>query len=88
MHLQIPITIPEIHYSLIDICLCILAICGLIAIIFVLLLLLKIKKAKDMMERTKRFIGAKDQIVLKKCPVCGNFYDERAFCEKCGYKKK
>jgi ribosomal protein L32 len=86
MHLQILNPIPNI--SLVDICLCILAICGLIAIIFVLLLLLKIKKAKDMMERTKRFIGAKDQIVLKKCPVCGNFYDERAFCEKCGYKKK
>ncbi|MEM4293680.1 MAG: hypothetical protein QXJ27_05915 [Thermoplasmata archaeon] len=84
---QIPISLPTFTFTLWDICLCILATCGLIAIIFVLLILLKIKRAMRLMERTKQLFGGKET-VLKKCPVCGNFYDEKAFCEKCGYKKK
>ncbi|MCX8173773.1 MAG: hypothetical protein N3F63_04095 [Thermoplasmata archaeon] len=86
--LQIPVSLPTFTFSLWDICICILATCGLLAIIFVLLILLRIKRAMKVMERTKRLFSGGKEVVLKKCPVCGNFYDENGFCEKCGYKKK
>ncbi|MEM3396741.1 MAG: hypothetical protein QW620_02260 [Thermoplasmata archaeon] len=85
---QIPVSLPNITFSLWDICVCILATCGLIAIIFVLLILLKIKRAMKVMEKTKQLFSGGKEVVLKKCPNCGNFYDENSFCEKCGYKKK
>ncbi|MGB9637009.1 MAG: hypothetical protein ACPL1Y_07155 [Thermoplasmata archaeon] len=88
MEFQIPITVPEISLSFWNICLCLLAICGLLAIIFVILVLLKMKRAMNVMEQTKRFFSGRKEVVLKKCPNCGNFYDENSFCEKCGYKQK
>jgi len=85
---QIPISMPELNFSIWDICVCILAICGLLAIIFLLLILFRIKRAKERLEEAKQRLFSSKEVILRKCPVCGNFYDEKNFCEKCGYKKR